>query len=183
MLAREIWNRRRGVSRPPPVDAVSSDAAVEFAETSVGFGDAVAPRSLVAVVDGGEGAGDAYKARLNFSSASFRAAARRFSSRNSAPGDVARTSGTPSPSDAAAAGRVRGTLKLLTLRGLRIVRCAVDSGEGLGELVCRPSLVIWTRWKTKSVKRRLDWWSSDWMSDRVSWCLREMDLAPELVLT
>jgi hypothetical protein len=101
-----------------------------------------------------------------FSSSSLRAAAIRCASRNSAPGEVARTVGTPLPFPFDDAGARRETCRLLTERGLRMSRwaagCAVDGGLGdASELSLAFSVTLW---KTKSVNRLLVWWSADWIS-------------------
>lgn len=100
-----------------------------------------------------------------FSSSSLRAAARRCASRNSAPGEVARTVGTPLPPFEDAGAR-RETCRLHTERGLRRSRwaagCAVDGGLGdASELSLAFSVTLW---KTKSVNRLLVWWRADWIS-------------------
>ena len=96
------------------------------------------------------------------SSFSLRKEARRFSSRNSAPGDVARTRGTPAPAplelalalDLAFAAKLRLLADLGVRRG-RVCASEADDDDGdKRELEEVPSLPALTLWKTKSVNRR-----------------------------
>lgn len=61
------------------------------------------------------------------------------------------------------AGARRFTWRLLTERGLRRIRCTAGVVGGLGDASPLPLSLAFrvTLWKTKSVKRRLVWWSAD----------------------
>ena len=139
LLDREIWNRRSECARPD--DGVVTDAEV-FSQITGG----------VAASAGGVDGAEEFKARLCLSADSFLTAATRCASRNSAPGEVARTRGTPLVEVLCVAVALReGNCKLLTDRGLRRARWAADAGPP-GDLF--PPSPERTRWKTKSVKRR-----------------------------
>lgn len=86
---------------------------------------------------GGAGSGVEVSALLNFSSVSLRAAASCLSSRNSAPGDVALTSGTP-PAFPRAGLEIVGKLYWLTDRGLRILCFAADPAVPTGSSAPSP---------------------------------------------
>lgn len=103
---REIWKRRTDADTPvfPPFsdeDTADAGLARPLPLRLAGAGDsdpAFAGADPAPAAGAGTGAvADECNALLIFSSFSFLAAARRFSSRNSAPGDVALTNGTPAP--------------------------------------------------------------------------------------